>query len=542
MTTVLVLAVLAALVTGGIGVAVARPGRRAALPSRALVLVLAGLVVGELVSMLALNGAIEDGLRTDAESSATTAPAVRAAQADLDAAVADRTALDTAVAEASTRRDQALVVARCEYRPGPACPQTSITGVPGQGPETSSANQRLAAAQTDLDRATAARAKDAPGRDARVAAARAEVTVARDDAVAGADDGIGARWVALNGVTAHSLPSAGLRGAIDLVCAVLALLPLLLRLWRGDTARDIRRRQELESERLAAAAQLAIDRREQERRVELALAHDSPALDSLTRVLPAIGGGVAEGAAALEASGFEPVAVSARRYVRPAPSSEGVPVPDDDFLPIAAAAEAASLITAGQPVGDETPTGPIPVPGRTPAGEPVIDETREPAEEAPVPDETTPHLPATVADTAPAVPPREVLRKPNPFVPPVLDEAARTIAGFVRPLMPPLVARVLPGGETRTVQQSYEEVEEVTFSMRRTRTVTVGTVEQTVPVPSSDGAVPAPAPAPAPARDAAAGPVRRADEPLDVAHEPVGELPGEGPRELGQPRELPGRQ
>ncbi|TWS24536.1 DUF4407 domain-containing protein, partial [Tsukamurella conjunctivitidis] len=103
MTTVLVLAVLAALVTAAIGVAVAGPGRRAALPSRVLVLVLAGLVVGELVSMLALNGAIEDRLRADAERSAATAPAVRAAQADLDAAVADRAAPDTAVTEASTR-------------------------------------------------------------------------------------------------------------------------------------------------------------------------------------------------------------------------------------------------------------------------------------------------------------------------------------------------------------------------------------------------------------------------------------------------------
>jgi len=101
--------------------------------------------------------------------------------------------------------------------------------------------------------------------------------------------------------------------------------------------------------------------------------------------------------------------------------------------------------------------------------------------------------------------------------------------------MPPIVARVLPGGETRTVQQSYEEVEEVTFSMRRTRTVTVGTVEQTVAAPSSDGAAPAPA-------RGAAGPVGAVDEPLDVAHEPVGELPGERPRELGQTRELPGRQ
>lgn len=520
MTTVLVLTVLALLIGGAICVAIAAPGRRAALPSRFLVAVLVGLVVGELVAMLALNGAIEDRLRGDADRSASSAPAVRTAQAELDAARADRTALDAAVAEAAARRDQALVVARCEYRPGPACPQTSITGVPGQGPETRTANQRLAAAQTDLDRATADRARNTPGRDARVTTATTELAAAREAAIA-ADDGAGARWVALNGVTAHSLPSAALRIAIDLVCVVLALLPLLLRLWRGETVRDIRHRRDLESERLASAAQLAIDRRDQERRVALALADDRP-----TELLPALGGGApgsaAAGAAALEAAGFEPVAVTARRY------RQEIPAVTDDFLPIAAAAEAASLVAAGQPPADDTPTGEIPVSTTEP----------EPAEEAAVRDET--NLPARVAESAPAVPAptapaRAAEHKPNPFVPPVLDEAARTIAGFVRPLMPPIVARVLPGGGgTRTVQQSYEEVEEVTFAMRRTRKVVVGTVEQSTPASSADGA-----PAPAPA---SAVPAVRIEEPLDVAHEPVDELLGQPARELGQARELRGRQ
>ncbi|GAA1077662.1 DUF4407 domain-containing protein [Tsukamurella spumae] len=490
MTTVLVLAVLAALVGGTICLLLAVPGRRAPLPGRFLVAVLIGLVVGETVSMLALNGAIEDRLRADAVAAATAVPAVRAAQADLDAARADRAALDSSVTEASARRDQALVVARCEYRPGPACPQTSITGVPGQGPETRTANQRLAAAQADLDRATAARAARSPALDARVERARSDAQSAREAAVADGDDGIGARWVALNGVTVHSFPAAALRIVIDLVSIVLALLPLLLRLWRGDTTRDIRRRQELESERLAAAAQLAIDRGHQERRIEIALAQDHP-----TRVL--------------EAAGFEPVAVTARRYVREAPSGpapSGTTVashaPDDDFLPIAAAAEAASLaaLRPDQPVADETPTGPIPV---------ITSATDdpEPAEEATVSDRTNPPVPARATETAPAVPQREVARTPNPFVPPVLDDAARTLAGFVRPLVPPIVARVLPGvQQTRTIQQSYEEVEEVTFSMRRTRKVTVGTVEQSAAAPSSDGAG----------------------------------LSGQRPGELGQPRELPG--
>ncbi|RDB47784.1 DUF4407 domain-containing protein, partial [Tsukamurella tyrosinosolvens] len=86
MTTALVLAVLALLIGGAVSLAVATPGRRAALPSRFVVVVLVGLVVGELVSMLALNGAVEDRLRADADSAAASAPAVRAAQAELDAA------------------------------------------------------------------------------------------------------------------------------------------------------------------------------------------------------------------------------------------------------------------------------------------------------------------------------------------------------------------------------------------------------------------------------------------------------------------------
>ncbi|MBS4102240.1 DUF4407 domain-containing protein [Tsukamurella paurometabola] len=495
------LAVLAFLVGAAVCVTVAAPGRRAALPSRFLVCVVVGLVVGELVSMLALNGAIEDRLRTDADRAAVAAPEVRAAQAELDAARADRAALDAAVAEASGRRDQALVVARCEYRPGPACPQTSITGVPGRGPESRSANERLASAQADLDRATAARAKDAPGRDARIASARTEVAAARTTA-ARVDDGVDVRWIALNGVTAQSLSAAALRIGIDLVSILIALLPLLLRLWRGETARDIRHRRDLESERLASAARLAIERREHERRVELALADDPP-----TEMLPAHG--AAAGAAALEAAGFEPVAVTARRY------RQEIPAVHDDFLPIAAAAEAASLRAPGQPPADETPTGPLPVVGAT-------DETPEPEEPA-VSDENT--LPARVAEAAPAVPARAAEHKPNPFVPPVIDGAARTIAGFVRPLMPPIVARVLPGGATRTVQQSYEEVEEVTFAMRRTRKVVVGTVEQSVPAPSGD-AVQRDATAPA------------AEEPLDVAHESIDALPGQGARELGQPGQL----
>ncbi|WP_051159018.1 DUF4407 domain-containing protein [Tsukamurella sp. 1534] len=504
MAVVVVLVVVTVLLGGAVCIAVAGPGRRAALPSRFLVAALIGLVAGELLAVLALTGPIDDRLRDDADRAASSTPAVRAAQGDLDAAVAERSALDARVSEAVARRDQALTVARCEYRPGPACPQTSITGVPGQGAETRTANQRLAAAQTDLDRATAARAARTPEADARVARARDDVTAARD-AATGVDQGIGARWAALNAVTGSSLSALTLRIGIDLVCVVLALLPLMLRLWRGDTVRDIRARQELESLRLASAAQLAIERRDQERRVELALAQDAP-----TRTMPAIGPSVAQDAAALAAAGFEPVHVTARRYVREAPPN---PVGDDDYLPIAAAAEAASLAAAPRrPAADDTPTGPIPV-VRGAAAAHRTEPEAVPDQEDTVPDQD--NLPAPVAQSSPAVPEHDVgQRKPNPFVPPVLDDAARAVAGFVRPLVPPIVARVLPGPSTRTVQQSYEEVEEVTFSMRRTRKVTVGTTEQTVPAPVESRAEAA-------RTTGDRGGAHAAADPLDVAHEEI---------------------
>ncbi|WP_038853006.1 DUF4407 domain-containing protein, partial [Mycobacterium avium] len=74
--------------------------------------------------------------------------------------------LDGAVAQARDRQDRALVVARCEYHPTPGCPQTRITGVPGPGPETRTANELLADAQRELDEALAARDSRAPELDA----------------------------------------------------------------------------------------------------------------------------------------------------------------------------------------------------------------------------------------------------------------------------------------------------------------------------------------------------------------------------------------
>ncbi len=110
--------------------------------------------------------------------------------------------LDNAVEQARDQQDKALVVARCEYNPTPACPQTRITGVPGAGPETRTANELLADAQHELDNALAARDRQSTraGRHDLRDRSRA-LADARQSVVADAGRGLGARWVAMNDLT-----------------------------------------------------------------------------------------------------------------------------------------------------------------------------------------------------------------------------------------------------------------------------------------------------------------------------------------------------
>ena len=136
---------------------------------RAAVAVAVGVVVGELAALVLFSGSIEHRLDQRAFSTADSAPAVAKASASLQQSQAARFALDNAVQQARENQDKALVVARCEYNPTPACPQTRITGVPGVGPETRTANELLADAQHELDNALAARDRQAPGLDAEIA-------------------------------------------------------------------------------------------------------------------------------------------------------------------------------------------------------------------------------------------------------------------------------------------------------------------------------------------------------------------------------------
>ncbi|VEG45329.1 Conserved membrane integral protein of uncharacterised function [Mycolicibacterium flavescens] len=397
---------------------------------RAAVAVAVGLVVGELAAVVAFSGSVDRLLEERAAMAADGTPAVTRAAVDLDRSRAARDGLDAAVEQAVQRRQEALVVARCEFNPRPDCPQTFITGVPGAGPENRTANDFLADAQLALDATLAERDRRAPELDAQVADAEQALSQARQAAAAGADRGLGARWVAMND---HTLGEAGalmLRLLVDAFFVLLALLPLILRLWRGETSQDrgiaadverdraelqadtsvaVKRaevraaienmwaEQQLASARMAVEAQLEIDREQQRRRV-------------------------------IEA--IEP-AVSAR--------AERIIEPQDVYLPIAAEAEAASLVAAEAP-SVETPE--------------VV---------------TPQNLPAPVDDDRSVEPVGEAVRSLIPGIPDVTRAAAR----WIRPLVPPIIANAIDTTTKplRGVRHILEETEEIHFSMRRTRKV-----------------------------------------------------------------------
>lgn len=261
--------------------------------------VAAGLLLGELAALVVFSGQIDDQLTAQAS------PRTALAAAALDQARAARAGLDEAVVDANRQRDEALVVARCEFNPSPDCPQVRITGVPGTGPEARTANEFLDDAQRRLDTAIAERDSRAAGFDTEVAVREQVLTQSREDALAG---GLGARWQAMNTYTVDHPGSLVLRILVDGFFVALTLLPLGMRRWRGattqeaesaaDTAIAVKRaevraqvdqlwaEQELNSARMAIAAQNEIDAERQRRRVAEAL-EQQPEVVVAQRVEPA---------------------------------------------------------------------------------------------------------------------------------------------------------------------------------------------------------------------------------------------------------------
>jgi hypothetical protein len=440
---------------------------------RAAVAAAVGIIVGELAAMVVFAGSIDHQLDRRALRDADSAPAVTQASAALQQTRDVRAGLDSAVEQARQHQDKALVIARCEYNPTPACPQTRITNVPGTGPETRTANELLADAQHELDNALAARDRQAPELGATIAQEEQALAAARNAVIADAGRGLGARWVAMNEFTFASIGALMLRLLTIAVFALLYLLPLILRRWRGETTHDrraaaraereraeiSREQAELDRERaeIDADTAIAVKRAEVRREAEILWAEHQ-----LTQARIAIEAQVEidreqqrrRVAEALEA----PVHASVQRNFEA--------VEEDIYLPIAAEAEAASRAIA------ELPAAPR--------------HSRADASD---------NLPARVEPVGDVEPHTE---RESPSIPSFPD-ATKAAARWIRPLVPPFVARVIDNTTQplRTARQVFEDVEEIAFSFKRTRKVTVDT-ETNEPPPAT----------PSPAPETTAGPGR----------------------------------
>jgi hypothetical protein len=232
-----------------------------------------------------------------------------------------------------------------------------------------------------------------------------------------------------------TLASAGsflLRLLTIAVFTLLSLVPLILRLWRGETAHDRHAEARAERERaeLEAETAIAVKRAEVRAAAETMWAEQQLAKARMT----------------VEAQTEIDRAQLRQRVSAALESAKAADEPEapDIYLPIAAEAEAASLVATQLPC---------------------VEEETEVTE--------TPNLPATVeSGDVPATP-------QIPSLPDVTKAAAR----WIRPLVPSFVARAIDNSThpLRTARQVLEEVEEITFSLKRTRRITVNTEESVAP-------------------------------------------------------------
>jgi hypothetical protein len=394
-------------------------------------------VAGEFASLAILSGPIDRHLQQQAVRNAASAPAVVQASGSLQRLRDARVALDRTVDVARTHRDEALVVARCEYHPTPACPQTRITGVPGSGPETRTANQILADSQRELDDAVAARDSRAPDLDAHINDDERLFSESRQGAFSDADHGLGARWVAMQQLTSISTSILMLQLLTVGFFAFLALLPTILRLWRGETTHDRHAHARAERERaeLIADTAIAVKRAELRAATEIMwaeerLAHSRRAVEAQTEI---------------DRAQLHHRVNAAIESATPDPA----PMAEDIYLPIAPEAEAASL-EATQSI--------------TAATTPAVAEAR--------------NLPAVVE------------RRNTPATPamPTIPDVTRAAARWIRPLVPGFVARAIDTSThpLRTARQVIEEVEEITFSLKRTHKLTVHSEESSGFTPAAE--------------------------------------------------------
>ncbi|MGB0970110.1 MAG: DUF4407 domain-containing protein, partial [Mycobacterium sp.] len=392
-----------------------------AVAGRAAIAVAVGVVVGELVALAVFAGAIDRTLDERAAQSVATVPAVVQASAGLSQSRSARSDLDVTVEQSRARLDEALVVARCEYNPSPDCPQTYITGMPGRGPESFTANELLAGARQDLDRSIAARERRAPELDAAIVNDERALANARSAAIAGADRGLGARWVAMQDYTLAAPGALLLRLATIVFFVLLGLLPLVLTLLRGQSVHDRREAAYAERERaeIEADTAIAVKRTEVRRTAEILWAEQQLASVRL----------------AVDAQHEVDRAQYRRRVVE---------------------------IREGRQVEFEGPR--VELEGQHEELGVDVSEQRqlESAVAETLPVRADEHLPA------PATP--EAAGSGQPPAIPSLPELTKSAARWIRPLVPDIVAKAIDSTAhpVRTARQVWEEVEEINFSLRRT--------------------------------------------------------------------------
>ncbi|WP_280386660.1 DUF4407 domain-containing protein [Nocardia wallacei] len=495
--------------------------RRGDLIGRIAVAALAGVVVAELASTVLLGGTVDRELDERARRETESAPAVVTARTDLEQSRTERAGLEQAITKAQGDIDQSLTIARCEYNPSPECPQTKITGVPGSGPETQTANEMLADARARL---AAAQARVQP-LDDRITQRQQALDGARADAFDTGDRGLGARWLAMHDYTAGHAGALLLRLATIVVAVALALLPLLLRWWRGETSFDRRVAARAAADRAEQSATAAIAVKRAEVRAEaeklradheLAAAHLAVHADTAIdrerqrkRIVAAIGN--------FEIGITEP----ARRVVA-----------DFESLAELPPAPAAGGHSSVSQEGNVTP--PHNLPARLPSGQ-----------LAPV----DPHGAVVPASAARPEPKKGGgLELPVIGTVPFTDTAAR----WIRPLVPSFVANAVDTAThpMRTVRQAFEEAEEITFTLRRTRKVTVNSDDSGYSAPGGQptGApqretrvIDASYPSHDPHHAALARGSAQAQHGLDAPHgnDALQARPGAGELEYRGPRQLP---
>lgn len=435
----LAVALIVAALAGAVGraVATARPGAgpdRIGLLARIGVAVLLGGLIAELAATVLFGSTVHRLLDEQAQRASASAPAVVAAGSELDRARADRTALDQSIAKAQADVDRYLVIARCEFNAAPECSPLTSTGVYGNGPEAGVANEMLDDARRQL---AAERARIDP-LDRRIADDEKALAAAQSSAVTGAERGLSARWQAMNDYTTHAAGALPLRILTIVGVILLALLPLILRWWRGETFLDRR-----------LAARVVQDRAEQQANAAIAIKR-------------------AEVRAEAETLRAEQQLTAARLEV-------------EADTAIDRERQRTRIIAAigGIEFGITEP----PRRGELPAGSAGDRKDSSVSHQ-------TPNLPATVTAGAlqplasiPAQPPATQrsggLELPIIGTVPFTDTAAR----FIRPLVPSFVANAFDSAThpLRTARQAFEEVEEVTFTLRRTRKVTIDTQDSHAP-------------------------------------------------------------